>query len=114
MNLKVPLFFQMERLYDSTLDPAALGSQRHCMELSSSMGSRVPFVGRIFWKVLPVVLVLVVIGFAIAVRFFDYEIMRADYGGALISSVILSYLVHLWLLPGPYQSPEDEPPSDDS
>ncbi len=69
--------------------------------------NRLPFVGRIFWKVL-----LVVVGLLLASWFLipgtGYEITSADYGGSSITALILSYLVHLWLLPGP-----DSPPNDD-
>ncbi len=71
------------------------------------MLSKLPFVGRIFWKVLIAVAVLVLIAWAVIGRVTDYEMKPADYGGSMISGVIFTYLVHLWLLP------EEEPPSSD-
>ena len=68
--------------------------------------SKLPFEGRIFWKTLPVVYFLVVVAWVLIVRFTDYEMTPADYGGSFISSTILAYLVHLWLLPGEYASEE--------
>jgi len=70
---------------------------------------KIPFVGRLFWRILPAVFVLVVLTFWIAVRFFDYEMTNADYGGSFISGVIFSYLLHLWMLPADaYPGYEDE------
>ena len=71
------------------------------------MKGRFPFVGRIFWKVLLVVAVLVVIAWVVVTRVSDYKIKSADYGGSTISGIIFAYLVHLWLLP------EEEPPPGD-
>ena len=70
------------------------------------MSRKLPFVTRIFWKVLAAVAVLVVIAWAVIVKVFDYEITATDYGGSAISGVIFAYLVHLWLLPE-----EDSPPN---
>lgn len=63
------------------------------------MGQKLPFVGRIFWIVLVVVAVLGVVAWYLVVKFMGYEMQSQDYGGSVISGVILSYLVHLWLLP---------------
>ena len=71
-----------------------------------------PFVGRIFWKILPTIVVLVVAGFWIAVKFFDYEMTNADYGGSTISAIIFSYLLHLWMLPGEFHAEDAEPEGD--
>lgn len=65
------------------------------------MNRRIPFVGRIFWKVLALMAILLVVGWVAIPRVIDYEITAADYGGSSITALILSYLVHLWLLPGP-------------
>lgn len=73
------------------------------------MPGKLPFVGRIFWKVLAVVVVLAVLIFAILIGFTDYELTRTDAVGSLISLLILSYLVHLWLLPGEHAQSQDEP-----
>ncbi len=69
------------------------------------MRSKLPFVIRIFWKVLAAAVILVAIAWAVIVRVSDYEITAADYGGSAISTMIFAYLVHLWLLPE-----EDSPP----
>jgi len=63
------------------------------------MLKNLPFERRIFWKVLPTVYVLVVVGWVVAVRVFGYEMTSADYGGSFIASTLFSYLLHLWLLP---------------
>lgn len=68
---------------------------------------KLPFEGRIFWKVLPTVYVLVVVAWVLVVRFSDYAMKPADYGGSFIASTIFAYLVHLWLLPGEYEYEED-------
>ena len=73
------------------------------------MRGKLPFVGRIFWKVLAIVVILVVLIFAIFIVFTDYELTRTDVVGSLISLLILSYLVHLWLLPGEHAQSYDEP-----
>ena len=77
------------------------------------MRGKLPFVGRIFWKVLAIVVVLVVLAFAYFLRFTKYELATRDIVGSLISLLILSYLVHLWLLPGEYAQPDDEPGPDE-
>lgn len=78
------------------------------------MSRKLPFVGRIFWKVFVVVTVLVVAAWYLIPRFTGYKIEPQDYGGSGISAVIFSYLVHLWLLPEPVGSDSDEtqPPED--
>lgn len=63
------------------------------------MGFKLPFVGRIFWKILPAVFALAFLVFFVAIRFFEYELTNADVGGSIISGVLLSYLLHLWTLP---------------
>lgn len=76
------------------------------------MDRKLPFVGRIFWKVLVVVAVLAVIAWTVAIKAFGYEMQSQDYGGTVITWIIFSYLVHLWLLPEdmPDDTP-DEPPA---
>lgn len=70
--------------------------------------SKLPFVSRIFWKVFVVIVVLLVASWFLIPRVIDYEITSADYGGSSITAVILSYLVHLWLLPGPDSQLDDQ------
>ena len=72
------------------------------------MSRKLPFVGRIFWKVFVVVTVLVVAAWYLIPRFTGYKIEPQDYGGSAISGVIFSYIVHLWLLPEPVESDSDE------
>lgn len=72
------------------------------------MERKLPFVGRIFWKVLIVVAGLVVVAWVITVKGFGYTMQPQDYPGSAISGVILAYLVHLWLLPE-----EDAPHADE-
>ena len=63
------------------------------------MGFKLPFVGRIFWKILPAVFALAFLVFFIAIKLFGYELTNADVGGSIISGVLLSYLLQLWMLP---------------
>jgi hypothetical protein len=70
------------------------------------MPGKLPFVGRIFWKTLVVVFVLGAIAFAILVGTEIWELDRTNVVGATICLLILSYLIHLWLLPGEYHVPE--------
>jgi hypothetical protein len=77
-------------------------------------GGKLPFVGRIFWKILIAVFALVILVFGVAVRFFEYEMTRADYFGSVISGILLSYLLHLWMLPAEYYPAyEDDEDLDD-
>lgn len=70
--------------------------------------SKVPFEGRIFWKVLPAVYILVIITWFLFVRFGGYEMTPADYGGSFLSATIFAYLIHLWMLPGDYSHYDEE------
>lgn len=70
--------------------------------------SKLPFVSRIFWKVLAVIVVLLVASWYVIPLIIDYEITSADYGGSSITAIILSYLVHLWILPGPDSQPDEQ------
>ena len=72
------------------------------------MRRKLPFVIRIFWKVLAAVVILVALAWAVIVIVTDYKITAADYGGSVICTIIFAYLVHLWLLPE-----EDSPPDGD-
>jgi len=80
------------------------------------MDRKLPFVGRIFWKVLVVVAVLAVVAWFLVIRFGGYEMQSQDYGGSVICGILLAYLVHLWLLPHPAPPTEDEsqPSADDA
>lgn len=74
------------------------------------MDRKLPFVGRIFWKVFVVVAVLAVIGWFLVIRLIGYEMQSQDYGGSVISGILLVYLIHLWLLPQPAPPAEDGSP----
>jgi hypothetical protein len=60
---------------------------------------QLPFVHRVFWTTFAVVSVLVITVWALVFLFTDYERTDADAGGTIISTVIFSYLVHLWIIP---------------
>ncbi|MGB2986128.1 MAG: hypothetical protein WBE26_09625 [Phycisphaerae bacterium] len=85
------------------------------------MNRKLPFAGGVFCKVLVVVAILVVVAWWLITWLTDYEITAADYGGSTISTVLLAYLVHLWLLPTGEPPPQEtsqqqeaSPPDDDS
>ncbi len=62
--------------------------------------SKLPFIPSLFFKTLAVVIVLVISTWWAVLKFTSYEEMiPADYGGTFISTILLSYLVHLWLMP---------------
>lgn len=73
---------------------------------------KLPFAAGLFWKTFFVVAGLVVLTWWLVVRFSDYEITPADYGGTTISVILFSYLVHLWLLPAEHLHREDEHPEE--
>ena len=73
--------------------------------------SKLPFDRAIFWKVFLIVMALVVLTFYLLFKFTTYQLTNADRFGSLISATILSYLVHLWLLPPEY---DDEDYEDDA
>ena len=70
--------------------------------------SKLPFVARIFWKVLIVVAALVVLTFVILVKFTDYTRTTTDTVGATITGIIFSYLLHLWMLPAEHLHPDEQ------
>ena len=61
--------------------------------------AKLPYDRGVFWKVFITVMVLLVLTFVILFHFTSYELTSADTYGSLISAAILSYLLHLWLLP---------------
>ncbi len=80
--------------------------------------SKLPFDRAIFWKVFLIVMALVVLTFYLLFKFTTYQLTNADRFGSLISATILSYLVHLWLLPPEYDDEDyeledDEPAAPD-
>ena len=70
---------------------------------------KLPFAAGIFWKTFAVVVVLVVVAWWLIVKISGYEITAADYGGTTISTILLTYLIHLWLLPSEHLHHDDEP-----
>ncbi len=78
--------------------------------------SRLPFDRGIFWKVFLAVMGLLVLTFYLLFKFSTYQLTNADRFGSLISATILSYLLHLWLLPSEYDDEEydDEEYDDDA
>ncbi|MBI3833685.1 MAG: hypothetical protein HY287_05070 [Planctomycetes bacterium] len=63
------------------------------------MLGKLPFSASVFWKTLLVVVMLTVVAWSVAVRGFHYVMTPADYVGTTISAILLTYLVHLWILP---------------
>jgi len=62
--------------------------------------SKLPFIPSLFFKTLAVVVVLVIATWALVLKMGWYEKMTpADYGGTTISTILFTYLVHLWLMP---------------
>jgi hypothetical protein len=74
--------------------------------------SKLPFAAGLFWKTLAVVVTVVVLTWWIVIRLTGYEITPADCGGTTISSILFSYLVHLWLLPGEHLHRDEEGPEE--
>ncbi len=77
--------------------------------------SKLPFVGRTFWKTLAVVGVLVVVVWIVALRLLYKEgqgMTPADWVGTVISTILFAYLIHLWLLPVKDHHPKDDSPPD--
>ncbi len=58
-----------------------------------------PFVPRVFFKVLAATLSVVLIGFLIALSIYD-EVSTVDIAGSLITAPLFAYLVHLWITMG--------------
>lgn len=76
---------------------------------------KLPFVGRIFWKTLVCVVVVASIAIWAFIKFAEYEVTSADRFGAPVTAILLSYLVHLWLLPADVlQGDDDEGDSSDN
>ncbi len=69
--------------------------------------AKLPFVGRVFFKVFVGVLVLLA-AYLVLTKWITGALPVRDIVGASISAVLLAYLVHLWLIPG------GEPPDDSS
>ena len=75
--------------------------------------SKLPFTPRIFFKTLAVVIVLVIIAWTIALRFFykeDEGMTPADWFFTPVSTLLFAYLVHLWLLPADDHQMDEEAP----
>lgn len=70
---------------------------------------KLPFAAGIFWKTFVAVVVAVVVAWWLIVRLTGYEITAADYGGTTISTILFTYLIHLWLLPSEHLQHDDKP-----
>lgn len=68
---------------------------------------KLPFVPGVYFKVLAVVAALVAIVWALVLNFSEYETTNADFGGTIISSLIFTYLIHLWIIPIDDAFPEE-------
>ncbi len=86
----------------------AVSGIREAKENHVAANSKLPFVGRIFWKVFAATVVLLVAGWILIPLVFGYEIESQDYGGSSICAPILAYLIHLWILPGPDSETGDQ------
>lgn len=60
---------------------------------------QLPFVRNLYWKCLAGVAVLATSAWALVLSLTDYKPMEADCGGTIITSAIFAYLVHLWVMP---------------
>jgi hypothetical protein len=69
---------------------------------------KLPFVGRIFWKTLAFVVVVAAVAIWAYIKFAEYEVTSADRFGAPVTVVLLSYLIHLWLLPADVLQGDDD------
>ena len=74
--------------------------------------SKLPFVRGLFFKTLGVVVVLVVVTWTLVLWLTDYELIPADYGGTLITTVLLAYLIHLWIMPMDEANPDESHPDE--
>lgn len=74
---------------------------------------KLPFVGKVFWTTLVIVGVLGVITWVASIKIWDYEMGPQDWGGSFICWILLTYLIHLWIIPAEDAFPEDEHYYDD-
>lgn len=57
----------------------------------------IPFNPKIFFKILPLCLLLDILVFVVAVMVFDYELTKADPPCSAIAAALVAYIVHLML-----------------
>ena len=74
--------------------------------------SKLPFAAGLFWKTFAVIVAVVVLTWWLVTRITGYEITPADYGGTTISTILMSYLIHLWLLPSEQLFQDEEGPEE--
>ena len=74
---------------------------------------KLPFYPGIFFKTLLVVVILVTVVWSLYLWLSDYIVTPADYIGTFISTILLTYLVHLWIMPTDHSLFEDESDSDE-
>ncbi len=69
---------------------------------------KIPFIPGMFFKVLFVVVLLVTSAWMLVLWLSDYEVIPADYVGTVITSILFSYLIHLWIIPTDHVMFDDE------
>jgi len=80
-----------------------VGSKQH--KDGTRKMSKLPFIPSLFFKTFAVVVVLVIVTWWLVLSVFypGYNegkgMSPADYGGTTISTILFTYLVHLWLMP---------------
>ncbi len=60
---------------------------------------KLPFVPGIFFKTLIVVIALFAVIWTVALWLTDYEVSTADKVGTFITTILATYLFHLWVIP---------------
>ena len=61
---------------------------------------KLPFVPGIFFKTLIVVIALFAVIWTVAIKLMDYgELSTADKVGTFITTILATYLFHLWVIP---------------
>ena len=60
---------------------------------------KLPFVPGIFFKTLIVVVAMVALIWTLALWIMEYEVSTADYVGTFITTILATYLFHLWVIP---------------
>jgi len=57
----------------------------------------IPFNPRLYFKILPVCLLLTVLIFVVAIMGFEYELTNADPPCSAVAAILVTYIVHLML-----------------
>lgn len=61
---------------------------------SSNNRTRFPFNSKVYFAILPIIYLMFVLVFAVAILVFGYELTVADLPGTLLSGAIVAYLIH--------------------